>query len=100
MMERTTIRLGRKSLVTLVEYLHSNKSWADLNHFLIKHNLNERFSGSPTLSALWNVFLPLVEGTEDEGEMVRAREAFEELTKSWYQTIKAYDEEASKVIEI
>lgn len=97
MSNRTSIRLGRKSIAALVEYLEPSETWATLRQFLFKHGLEARFSGPNKLAALGQVFYRLAKDDADEEELRRAREAFEELTQGLYQTIKAHEDDEFSV---
>ena len=90
MLARRGPRLGRKTLAQLIEYLHERHTWSSLQQFLFKHGLDQQLTGSTKLSALGNVFHPIV-STEDEDEIRKALEALEEITTDLYRKVKEWE---------
>jgi len=82
MYQSDSIRLGRKSIAALVEYLESKYTRTELKHLLFKHNLQSRFFGSNKREALGNVFYLLVGNRSDESEHKNALALLEEITQS------------------
>lgn len=80
MTEERNLALGRRSVAALVEILESY-SWAQLKQLLFEHSLDQRFSGTPRLTALGNVFYQLIEDAADVSEQIAARDILEEIAQ-------------------
>ena len=61
------VRLGRRSIASLIELLDFYRTDTQLKNSLFKHGLNGRYSGPNKVSRLGEVFYPLVLEDAEKG---------------------------------
>ena len=80
-MMRDQMRLGRRSLATLIDRLNSSYTDAQIQQLVFTHGLNARYTGQNKLYRLGAVFHPLVEEEADQTEAQNAIALFEEVAQ-------------------
>lgn len=75
------MRLGRKSIAALVEYL-KRKTRTELEYLLFKHDLDPQNPAESKLKLLGNTLYPLVSEETDETKIKGVLELFQEIAQS------------------
>ena len=77
------MRLGRRSLATLIYRLNLHYTDAQIDLLVFKHGLDTRYTGQNKLSRLGAVFQPLVKEEADQTEVQNAIGLFEEVGQTF-----------------
>ena len=87
------MRLGRRSISALIEYLEGHFTHAELDHLMFKHGLDKDLRGLPKKQRLGSVFYPLVEPGTDSERIRAAVGLFGEMAEDlWTQCEKGVDD--------